>query len=84
MRPDPRIEAAAAALARGEVVAFPTETVYGLGADARSDAALARLYAVKGRPPGHPVIVHLASAADLPDWAADVPPAARALVANTT
>ena len=59
MRPDPRIEAAAAALARGELVAFPTETVYGLGADARSPAAVAKVFAAKGRPATHPLIVHV-------------------------
>jgi len=55
----PQIEAAAAALRRGELVAFPTETVYGLGADARSPAAVARIFAVKGRPATHPLIVHV-------------------------
>jgi L-threonylcarbamoyladenylate synthase len=69
----------AALLASGELVAFPTETVYGLGADARSDAALARLYAVKKRPGTHPVIVHLADAEQLSDWAAEVPPGAMKL-----
>jgi L-threonylcarbamoyladenylate synthase len=78
--------AAGTALARavellraGDVVAFPTETVYGLGADARNPAAVRRIYALKGRPPGHPLIVHLASADALPEWAAHVPPAARRL-----
>src|SRR4029453_17291493 len=59
--------------------AFPTETVYGLGADADNAAALARLYAVKGRPGEHPVIVHVGAPAQLADWAADVPVAARHL-----
>ena len=58
------IEKAVRLLKKGRLVAFPTETVYGLGADARSKAALTRLYAVKGRPTDHPVIVHLGS----PDW----------------
>lgn len=57
--PDPRIKAAADALRRGELVAFPTETVYGLGADARSPAAVARIFAAKGRPATHPLIVHV-------------------------
>ena len=70
---------AADALRAGELVAFPTETVYGLGADASSPVALARLYAVKGRPTDHPVIVHLADADALDDWAIDVPDAARRL-----
>jgi L-threonylcarbamoyladenylate synthase len=55
------------------LVAFPTETVYGLGADASRSDALARLYQVKGRPSDHPVIVHIASAADLEYYARDVP-----------
>lgn len=76
---DPDVERAAAVLRGGGLVAFPTETVYGLGAAARDPAALARLYAVKGRPADHPVIVHLASADDLGAWAADVPAAAHAL-----
>ncbi len=63
----------------GGLVAFPTETVYGLGADASSPAALRRLYAVKGRPADHPVIVHLASIGQLADWAVDVPERARRL-----
>lgn len=64
---------AVAALKRGELVAFPTETVYGLGADASSDAALSRLYSVKGRPTNHPVIVHIADVASLSDWALEIP-----------
>ena len=63
----------------GELVAFPTETVYGLGADASNADAVRRLYAVKRRPPDHPVIVHLARAAQLDEMALDVPDAARAL-----
>ena len=69
-------------LRRGGLVAFPTETVYGLGADAADDAALARLYAVKGRPADHPVIVHLGRDAPLEDWAEEVPDAARTLTAR--
>jgi L-threonylcarbamoyladenylate synthase len=65
----------------GEVVAFPTETVYGLGADAMNPDAVARIYALKGRPAAHPVIVHLADAARLDEWAVDIPAAARALAA---
>ena len=75
------ISRAADALCRGELVAFPTETVYGLGADAASRDALHRLYAVKRRPLDHPVIVHLASAEQLPVWADDVPPGAQRLAA---
>jgi L-threonylcarbamoyladenylate synthase len=73
---DAEITRAARVLRDGGLVAFPTETVYGLGADASSSAALRRLYAVKGRPADHPVIVHLGSAERLADWAAEVPPAA--------
>src|ERR1043166_8615818 len=73
------VESAAAVLKRGGLVAFPTETVYGLGADAENPAALERLYAVKGRPRRHPVIVHLAASARLEDWADDIPPAAHRL-----
>jgi L-threonylcarbamoyladenylate synthase len=72
---------AADILRRGGLVAFPTETVYGLGADATSAAAVARIFAAKGRPVAHPLIVHLGGAAALDDWAADVPDAARALAA---
>ena len=57
------IQQAAQALAQGELVAFPTETVYGLGARADDDAAVAKIYAAKGRPPQHPLIVHVASMA---------------------
>jgi L-threonylcarbamoyladenylate synthase len=70
---------AAQALSRGELVAFPTETVYGLGANARDAAAVARLFVAKRRPAEHPVIVHLANAAALPRWARRVPPGAQAL-----
>jgi L-threonylcarbamoyladenylate synthase len=64
---------AAASLLAGGLVAFPTETVYGLGADACNDEAVARIYSVKGRPADHPLIVHVASMDGLGDWANDVP-----------
>jgi L-threonylcarbamoyladenylate synthase len=64
---------AAANLLAGGLVAFPTETVYGLGADACNAQAVARIYAAKGRPADHPLIVHVASMDGLGDWAADVP-----------
>ena len=76
------IRRAAAVLERGGLVAFPTETVYGLGADASNAQAVARLYAVKGRPADHPVIVHFASAQDAFAWAREVPDAARQLAAR--
>ena len=75
------IEAAAELLRAGGLVAFPTETVYGLGADATNPAAVGRIFAAKGRPPGHPLIVHLADADQLGRWAVDVPPAAHRLAA---
>lgn len=78
----PDIAAAVAALRAGGLVAFPTETVYGLGADARDPAALRRVYALKGRPSAHPLILHLADAAALPQWVAVVPPAAATLAAR--
>ncbi|MGI4856355.1 MAG: L-threonylcarbamoyladenylate synthase [Janthinobacterium lividum] len=74
------IAAAAALLAEGRLVGFPTETVYGLGADAADPAAVARIYAAKGRPSNHPVIVHLPPGGDPLWWAADLPPAAQALI----
>jgi len=66
------IEEAAARLAAGELVAFPTETVYGLGADAGNPAAVRAIFAAKGRPADHPVIVHVADFAALAHWARDV------------
>ncbi|NBR26300.1 MAG: threonylcarbamoyl-AMP synthase, partial [Micrococcales bacterium] len=70
---------AAAVLISGRLVAFPTETVYGLGADACNELAVARIYSVKGRPADHPLIVHVPSMDALGDWAADVPAYAIAL-----
>ena len=67
------INDAAAALIKGELVAFPTETVYGLGADATNKDAIARIYMVKDRPVGHPLIVHLSSLTNLDKWARDIP-----------
>lgn len=75
------IERAVAVLRLGGLVAFPTETVYGLGADASNPQAVARIFAAKGRPADHPVIVHLAEAGQLPRWARLVPEAARRLAA---
>ncbi|HEY5155199.1 MAG TPA: L-threonylcarbamoyladenylate synthase [Acidimicrobiales bacterium] len=73
------IERAADLVAHGGLVAFPTETVYGLGADASDPVAVARIFAVKGRPVDHPLIVHLADAAALDQWASAVPTEARLL-----
>jgi L-threonylcarbamoyladenylate synthase len=64
---------AAQLLKTGTLVAFPTETVYGLGADATNPDAVARIYAVKGRPADHPLIVHLADMQDIADWSEDIP-----------
>lgn len=73
---------AARKLEQGKLVAFPTETVYGLGGDAENAAAIADIYAAKGRPANHPVIVHIAPEADIYHWAAAVPPQAQALIAT--
>jgi L-threonylcarbamoyladenylate synthase len=70
---------AAGVLKSGGLVGFPTETVYGLGADACNETAVGRIYSVKGRPADHPLIVHVASMDALGDWAADVPAYAIAL-----
>ena len=67
------IKDAADTLIKGDLVAFPTETVYGLGADASNEDAVARIYKVKGRPEGHPLIVHISSLANLDKWARDIP-----------
>lgn len=73
------LERAASLLRAGALVAFPTETVYGLGADAGNARAVADVFRAKGRPPDHPVIVHLPSARALPLWAAEIPDSARRL-----
>ena len=70
------IEKAAALLRAGELVAFPTETVYGLGADAGNPTAVAKIFAAKGRPADHPLIVHLPGDDHLERWARDIPDAA--------
>jgi L-threonylcarbamoyladenylate synthase len=78
----PEVRRAAEILRRGGLVAFPTETVYGLGADASSKDAVVRLYAAKRRPMDHPVIVHFADAQSAFAWAIEVPAAARTLAAK--
>jgi L-threonylcarbamoyladenylate synthase len=75
----PDVEHAVGVLRAGGLVAFPTETVYGLGVDASSADAVQRLYAVKGRPPDHPVIVHLGDAALLDEWGVGITDSARTL-----
>lgn len=77
---DAEIALAARRLLEGGLVAFPTETVYGLGADAENAQAVARIYAAKGRPSNHPVIVHIAPQGDVSYWASEVPPEARLLI----
>ena len=67
------IKKAASVLASGDLVAFPTETVYGLGADATNKDGIARIYQVKGRPSDHPLIVHISSHTQLDKWAREVP-----------
>jgi L-threonylcarbamoyladenylate synthase len=67
------IKDAATTLIKGDLVAFPTETVYGLGADATNEDAIRRVYDVKGRPIGHPLIVHISSIGNLEKWARDIP-----------
>jgi L-threonylcarbamoyladenylate synthase len=76
---DSELSRAVAVLRAGGLVAFPTETVYGLGADAGNPAAVRRIFEAKGRPAAHPVIVHLADAVQLANWAREVPEAARRL-----
>jgi L-threonylcarbamoyladenylate synthase len=78
--PAERIEEAAALLDGGQLVAFPTETVYGLGGDAQDPAAVARIYAAKGRPSNHPVIVHLGPNGDPQYWVEALPPDAKRLI----
>jgi L-threonylcarbamoyladenylate synthase len=67
------LDAAVAALRRGELVGMPTETVYGLAADARNANAVARIFALKGRPTNHPLIVHIADAEQMRAWAGQIP-----------
>ncbi len=67
------VKKAAKALKDGHLVAFPTETVYGLGADASNAKAVARIYSTKGRPTDHPLIVHISSINEMSKWAIDIP-----------
>ena len=77
--PQDEIDQAVEALREGQVIAFPTETVYGLGADASNPDAVRKIFELKGRPATHPLIVHIDSARALERWALNVPPAAAAL-----
>jgi L-threonylcarbamoyladenylate synthase len=74
------LDEAARLLEDGQVVAFPTETVYGLGADAENPEAVARIFALKGRPSNHPVIVHVVDGADIGYWTGEVPEPAQKLI----
>ena len=77
--PDPvneQITAAVASLRKGNVIAFPTETVYGLGADISCPQAIQKIFDIKGRPPDHPLIVHFFRSAELEFWAKNIPAAA--------
>lgn len=74
------IQRAARLLEQGKLVAFPTETVYGLGADASNPDAVAAIFAAKGRPSNHPIIVHVARNADLTRWASQLPAEAKLLI----
>lgn len=76
------LDHAAALLREGQLVGMPTETVYGLAGDARNPDALRAIFAAKGRPLDHPLIVHVHRVDELDDWADSVPPAARALAAS--
>lgn len=78
----PELKSRAEGLKTGHLVAFPTETVYGLGADATNPEAVARIYAAKGRPADHPLIVHVSSRGALADWATEVPEYANQLAAQ--
>jgi L-threonylcarbamoyladenylate synthase len=66
------VKAAAQSLIAGHLVAFPTETVYGLGADATNESSIAKIYKAKGRPADHPLIVHIASIDAIDQWAQDI------------
>lgn len=79
--PAAEVVRAAGLLRAGELVAFPTETVYGLGADAANPDAIAKIFAAKGRPADHPLIVHLPDANHLGRWAVDIPESAHKLAA---
>jgi L-threonylcarbamoyladenylate synthase len=82
MTPSASVERALEVLRHGGLVGIPTETVYGLAADAANESAVRRIFAAKGRPVDHPLIVHVATSEQLLDWAAEVPPAAARLAAT--
>ena len=81
MTAESAVSQAVAVLVRGGLLGLPTETVYGLAADASNATAVAKIFAAKGRPADHPLIVHLADAAQIDQWALDIPAVARRLAA---
>src|SRR5437762_3143702 len=81
MESQPILARALAILRRGGLIGLPTETVYGLAADAENELAVRSIFAAKGRPADHPVIVHLATAKQLDQWASDIPESAWRLAA---
>ena len=76
------LKSAAAIVAAGGLVAVPSETVYGLAADASNPAAVAKIFTAKGRPTNHPLIVHISSIDELANWATDIPDVAYKLAAE--
>ena len=76
------IELAAELLKQGKLVAVPTETVYGLAADASNPDAVAKIFTAKNRPADHPLITHISSLEQLPNWASEIPPVAYELAAK--
>ena len=76
----PQIQEAAALLRKNEVVAFPTETVYGLGGNANSDEAVVKIYEAKGRPSDNPLIIHIAETEQLNDFVDEIPEQAQKLI----
>ena len=79
MEPQPIIDRAVAILRRGGLIGLPTETVYGLAADAENEIAVRSIFAVKGRPADHPLIVHVARIDQILDWAIEIPKGAALL-----
>src|SRR5258708_13654634 len=75
------VDRAARLLRGGKLVSFPTETVYGLGADARNPDAVRRIFTTKRRPAAHPVILHIADGSALPPWARSIPAGSQPLAA---
>src|SRR5690554_1917908 len=79
---DSNLDEAAQYLRNGEVVAFPTETVYGLGADATNDEAVKKIFKAKGRPSDNPLIIHISSLAQLEDYVESIPDVAKTVISH--